>query len=145
MLAVMLPTIEAKNAPMMNWASIATLMTAARSHRQPARAPRISGVAIASVPGSGFTILASNAPEGWSEYAQIRKPSAKATPATPIASIDRQPLGSQPAAPATPTHSTSAAQTHSVGFDAIEWTGVFALGTWTRMYCTCAVWIASAK
>ena len=53
---------DAKNAPARNWPSIAMLMTPDRSHRQPASAPRISGVACRIVSGSGLVIAAWKAP-----------------------------------------------------------------------------------
>ncbi len=49
-LFVVLETTAAVKAPTRNWPSIAMLMTPDRSHRTPASAPRISGVAKFSVP-----------------------------------------------------------------------------------------------
>ena len=57
-----LDATEAKNAAIRNWPSMAMLMTPERSHRQPASAPRMSGVAMPDRPGSGLTIATAKSP-----------------------------------------------------------------------------------
>ena len=72
-LKIRLAKTAARKAPTRNWPSIAMLITPARSHMTPARAPRISGVAIATVPGNGLLMAAWNCPP-WSRNSQIMKP-----------------------------------------------------------------------
>ena len=55
---------EPKNAPAMNWPSIAMLTTPARSHRTPASAPKTSAVDSRMVPGIGFVMAGANEPLG---------------------------------------------------------------------------------
>ena len=74
-----LAATDAKNAPIRNWPSIAMLMTPARSHRQPASAPKISGVASRMVPGIGLMKATEKEPL-WSVYGQTMKPAKNASP-----------------------------------------------------------------
>ena len=57
-----LDATAAKKAPIRNWPSIAMLMTPERSHRHPASAPKISGVASRMVPGNGLMIATEKVP-----------------------------------------------------------------------------------
>jgi len=52
-----LAKIAPANAPSSSWPSIAMLMTPDRSHRQPASAPRISGIESDSVPWNWLMTL----------------------------------------------------------------------------------------